>query len=134
MAQRIIHVTENGNVAVTTPVEGFDINEVLVKDCPDHAIIVDSSELPQGDDAKFFDAWELVDGKVIVNFTKAKAIRLEEFNANALLVAQARQLNNLSGIPNAQSDADFLDSLNTGRSAIDAATTTSELLAIVSPK
>lgn len=77
MAQIIVHANENGNVVVTTPTPEFlethTIEDVLAKDCPDHAIIIDEADLPQGEDA-YFDAWELVDGKVVVNQAKKQAI------------------------------------------------------------
>jgi hypothetical protein len=38
-----------------------------------HSIIVQDSELPQADN-DFFDAWELSNGTVSVNLTKAKAL------------------------------------------------------------
>lgn len=130
MAQVIIHTTANGNVAVTVPTGEIDIKAVLAKDCPSHAFIVDDSALPQGADAGFFDAWELVDGKVLVNFTKAQAIKLAQFNAAAVQEAQKRQLNTLAGIDNDIADADFTASLTAGRTAIASATTTAELVAI----
>lgn len=133
MSQVIIHETANGNVAVTVPTGEIHINEVLTKDCPAGAIIVDDSVLPQGSDAQFFDAWELAGGKVTVNFTKAQAIRLAQFNAAAVQVAQARQLNTLAGIANAVADADFIAELTAGRAAIAAATTTADLVAIANP-
>lgn len=73
MAQVIVYVTENGNTAICYPTGELSIEEVLAKDCPDHAFIIDDSELPQGENA-FFDAWELVDGKVVVNEVKKQAI------------------------------------------------------------
>jgi hypothetical protein len=77
MSQVIIYSNKNGGVSVTIPTAEFlttnTIEDVLAKDCPNHAIIIDNSELPQGEDA-YFDAWELVDGKVIVNETKKQAI------------------------------------------------------------
>jgi len=71
--QVIIHTNDNGNVSVTYPTGEISIEEVLAKDCPDHAIIVDSSELPE-EHNDFFNAWELVDGKVVVNLDKAKLL------------------------------------------------------------
>ena len=130
MTQIIIHATENGNVAVTVPTGELPINEVLAKDCPAGAIIVDDSVLPQGADAQFFDAWELSGSTVTVNFEKAKAIKLAQFNAKAVAEAQARQLNTLASIENAVSDADFTASLVAGRASIASATTTAELVAI----
>ena len=76
MTQVIIHTNGNGGVSVTYPtleyLQNNTIEDVLSKDCPDHAIIVDASELPQ--DHTYFDAWELIDGKVVVNEIKKQAI------------------------------------------------------------
>jgi hypothetical protein len=72
MAQVIIYTNEKGGVSVCTPTGELPIEQVLEKDCPAGAIIVDSSELPT--DNQFFDAWELIDGKVVVNETKKQAI------------------------------------------------------------
>ena len=133
MTQVIIHATENGNVAVTIPTGDISIEAVLAKDCPEGAIIVDDSTLPQGSDAKFFDAWELSGSTVTVNFTKAQAIKLAQFNASAIQEAQKRQLNTLAGIANAVSDADFTAGLAAGRASIASATTTAQLVAIANP-
>lgn len=73
MAQVIIYTNENGNVSVCYPTGELPIEEVLTKDCPEGAMIVDDSELPQGED-EFFNAWELVDGKVVVNAIKKQTI------------------------------------------------------------
>lgn len=72
MAQVIIYTNEYGNVSVCTPTGELSIEEVLAKDCPSEAIIVDDSELPT--DNEFFNAWELVNGKVVVNEVKKQAI------------------------------------------------------------
>ena len=72
MTQAIIFTNDNGNVSVCIPTGELPIQEVLAKDCPAGAIIIDTSELPTDND--FFDAWELVDGKVVVNETKKQAI------------------------------------------------------------
>jgi len=130
MSQVIIHANSNGVVSVTVPTGELPINEVLAKDCPAGAIIVEDTVLPTGADAQFFDAWELADGKVTVNFEKAKAIKLAQFNAAAVAEAQKRQLNTLAGIENAVADEDFTASLTAGRTAIASATTTAELVAI----
>lgn len=71
--QVIVYSQDNGQVVVCYPTGELPIEEVLAKDCPTGAIIVDVSELPQGED-EFFDAWELVNGKVVVNQTKKQAI------------------------------------------------------------
>ena len=72
MTQVIIHTNSNGGVSVTVPTGELSIQEVLAKDCPAGAIIIDDSELPT--DNEYFNAWELVDGKVVVNEAKKQAI------------------------------------------------------------
>jgi hypothetical protein len=69
MAQVIIYA-QNEQVALCMPTGELPIEEVLVKDCPEGAIIVDADSLP----TEYFDAWELVDGQVVVNETKKQAI------------------------------------------------------------
>jgi len=133
MAQVIIHSNANGGISVTVPTGELPINEVLAKDCPAGAIIVDDSTLPQGADAQFFDAWELSGSTVTVNFAKAQAIKLAQYNAAAVAEAQKRQLNTLAGIENKVADADFVAELTAGRASIASATTTADLVAIVNP-
>jgi len=133
MSQVIIYTGPEGNVHVCVPTGEISIEAVLEKDCPDHAIIVDDSTLPQGADAQFFDAWELNGSTVTVNLEKARAIKLKQFNAAAVQVAQARQLNTLAGISNTPDDATFTTELTTGRASIAAATTTADLVAVANP-
>jgi len=133
MAQIIIYTNLNGNVSVCVPSGEIPIEEVLTKDCPAGAIIVDDSILPKGADAQFFDAWVLNGTTISINIAKAQADRLAQFNAAAVQVAQKRQLNTLAGIANTPDDATFIAELTNGRAAIAAATTTTELLAITDP-
>ena len=76
MTQVIIHQSLSGlgNVAVCIPTGEISIDEVLnrVKLEYPEAIIVDNSVLPT--ENEYFDAWELVNGQVIVNETKKQAI------------------------------------------------------------
>lgn len=128
MTQAIIHANSNGGVSVTVPTGEISIEEVLLKDCPAGAIIVEDTTLPQGSDAQFFNAWELNEGVVTVNFAKAQAIALKVFNAKSLEEAQARQLNTLAGIANDVDDATWSATLTAGRDKIANATTTAELV------
>ena len=73
MGQVIIFTNDNGGVSVCVPTGELDINAVKAKDTPSTSIIVQDSELPQSDN-DFFDAWELSNGTVSVNLTKAKAL------------------------------------------------------------
>jgi len=133
MSQVIIYTNSNGNVAVCVPTGKLPINEVLAKDCPEGAIIVDDSTLPQGADAQFFDAWKLNGTTVTVDFPTAQAHKLRDFNAAAVQVAQKRQLNTLAGIANEVADADFTAELTAGRTAIANAKTTADLIAVANP-
>ena len=73
MAQVIIFTNDNGGVSVCVPTGELDIQAVKAKDTPSTSIIVQDSELPQADN-DFFDAWELSNGTVSVNLTKAKEL------------------------------------------------------------
>ena len=124
MAQVIIYSTSNGGVSMCIPTGELPIEQVLAKDCPTGAIIVDSATLPT---TNYFDAWELNGSTVTINLTKAKEIKLARVNANGLAEAQKRQLNTLAAINNEISDSDFIASLNTKRTAIANATTVTQL-------
>ena len=89
MTQAIIFTNDNGGVSVCIPTGEISIEAVLAKDCPKGAIIVEQSALPnQHND--FFDAWELVVGKVEVNKTKAVEITKKRLRAERepLIAAQ----------------------------------------------
>lgn len=89
MSKVIIFTNENGNVSVCVPTGELPIETVLAKDAPNHAIIVDASELPEADN-DFFNSWELADGVVSVNLDKAKSQTKERLRAERapLLAAQ----------------------------------------------
>ena len=89
MTQVIIHTNENGGVSVTVPTGEISIEEVKAKDTPAGSIIVNQDTLPNSDN-DFFNAWELVDGKVEVSLAKAKEITKARLRAEreALLTAQ----------------------------------------------
>ena len=73
MTQAIIYTNDNGGVSVCVPTGELDIQATKEKDTPEHSIIVDMDSLPNADH-DFFDAWELQDGVVSVNLSKAKEI------------------------------------------------------------
>lgn len=88
MTQVIIYTNQSGGVSVTYPTNDLPIEEILAKDCPSNAIIVEVSALPT--DQEFFDAWRLNDGVVSVNLNSAKEItkiRLR-YEREPLLAAQ----------------------------------------------
>jgi hypothetical protein len=91
MAQVIIFTNENGNVSVTYPTGELPIEEVLAKDCPAGAVIVDVDTLPdQHND--FFNAWELNGTTVTVNLNKAKAITKDRLRAERTPLLQAQDV------------------------------------------
>jgi hypothetical protein len=89
MTQAIIFTNDNGGVSVCIPTGELPIEQVQIKDTPKGSIIVNQMDLPnQHND--FFDAWELVDGKVTVSLDKAKEITKKRLRAERepLLAAQ----------------------------------------------
>lgn len=89
MAQVIIFTNENGGVSVCTPTGELPIEEVQAKDTPAGSIIVEHDSLPN-EDNDFFDSWELNDGVVSVNLSKAKEQTKERLRVERapLLTAQ----------------------------------------------
>jgi len=131
--QVIIYTNSNNGVSVCVPTGELPIQEVLARDCPAGAIIVDDSTLPQGDDSLFFDSWVLNGTTVSVDLTKAKAIATANLNALAKAEAQHRFTNTSIGLDNILTDADWIALLNTARSAITASADTTALVASVAP-
>jgi hypothetical protein len=69
--QVIVFTNDSGSVSVCYPTGELPIEEVRAKDTPVGSVIVDNSTLPDND---FFNAWELNDSTVSVNFNKAKEL------------------------------------------------------------
>jgi hypothetical protein len=90
--QVIIHSNSNGGVSTTIPSGEISIEDVLAKDCPQGAIIVDSSALPQGNGANFYDAWELADGAVTVSLSKAKELTKKRLRTERTPLLQAQDI------------------------------------------
>ena len=88
MSQAIIFTNDNGGVSVCIPTGEISIEAVQAKDTPKGSLIVNTSDLPTDND--FFDAWELLDGKVEVNLAKATEITKKRLRAERepLLAAQ----------------------------------------------
>lgn len=75
MTQAIIFTNDLGGVSVCIPTGEISIEAVLEKDVPKdrNAKIVSNADLPN-QYIDFYDAWELVDGAVIINMNKAVEI------------------------------------------------------------
>jgi hypothetical protein len=93
MTQVIIFTNENGGVSVCNPTGELSIEETQAKDTPEGSIIVDIDSLPT--ENEYFDAWEIVDGQVIVNETKKQAII---DNAQAIVTAKENAVAKLSAL------------------------------------
>lgn len=89
MSQVIVFEADAGNVAVCIPTGELSIEQVLQKDCPKGAFIIDQAALPNQDN-DFFDAWVLNGKQVEVSIDKAKAIQKQRLRAERepLLAAQ----------------------------------------------
>lgn len=130
--QVIIFTNENGGVSVCTPTGELHIDEVKAKDTPSHSIIVQDSELPQADN-DFFNAWELSNGTVSVNLTKAKALTKDRLRAQrAPLLAAQDILFQRAQEANADTTAIVAEKnrLRNITTLADACTTTAELRAL----
>ena len=131
MTQVIIYTNEFGGVSVCAPTGELSIEETKAKDTPEHSIIVDSDTLPnQHND--FFNAWELADGVVTVNLTKAKAIAHDK--RREARSAEFAPLDIKATIPSEATAAETARAAvrakyATMQTAIDAATTPDEIKA-----
>ncbi len=91
MSQVIIYAN-NGGVAVCYPTGEIPINQVLTKDCPAGAAIVDRSVLPDAD-SDFFNAWELQPGNTIaVSIVKAREITKERLRTERRPLLEAQDI------------------------------------------
>ena len=92
MSKIIIYANENGGVSLCIPSGEITIDEVLSKDCPAGAIIVEEKVL-KGKDYDFFDAWELNGNEIIVSMQKAREIWKQKLAIEA--EAKIEELNKL---------------------------------------
>jgi hypothetical protein len=91
MTQAIIFTNDNGGVSVCIPTGELSIEDVQAKDTPAGSLIVNQEDLPnQHND--FFDAWELVDGKVEVSLAKATEITKKRLRAEREPLLQAQDV------------------------------------------
>jgi hypothetical protein len=73
--QVIVYTNQNGGVNVCYPTGEISIEEVQAKDTPAGSVIIDESELPQGDNAIFMGAWVLTENVITVDIEKAKTYK-----------------------------------------------------------
>jgi hypothetical protein len=84
----IVYTNDKGGVTIVAPNPELDIDYVKAKDTPEHSIIIDTDDITVSD--YWFDAWELVDGTVTVNFERAQELTRTRLRAERtpLLAAQ----------------------------------------------
>jgi hypothetical protein len=135
MEQVIIFKNLNDtNVCVCVPTGELSIEEVLAKDCPEGAIIVNKSILPTGNDDIYFDAWVLNnDNTISINIARAQLEHTKQFNIFAAKSHQIRLSNTAIGLSNSTDDTTWTNNIVAMRNAIANTTTTSELVAIGYP-
>lgn len=91
MLQVIIYTNEHGSLSVCQPTGELSIEEVQTKDTPEGSLIVDYDSLPNEHD-EFFNAWELKNGKVEVNLSKAKEIAKQRLRIEREPLLQAQDV------------------------------------------
>jgi hypothetical protein len=133
--QVIIYTNETGNVSVCSPTGELPIEEVLAKDCPAGAIIVDASTLPE-EYNEFFNAWVLNNAVVSVDFTKAQEITKDRLRAERTPLLQALDVAQLRNLADPVALADIEAKKQVLRDAtkqVDSLTTLDELKAAQLP-
>ena len=135
MNKVIIWSNEGGNVSVCYPTGEISLEEVLAKDCPEGAVVVDNDSLPN-EHSEFFNAWKLNAGSVSVDLDKAKEItkvrlrverkplfeaqdiafqRATETGADtAAIVAEKQRLRDITQLADAATTVDELKVLKAG--------------------
>lgn len=131
--QVIIYTNTSGGVSVCVPTGEMSIEEVQQKDTPAGSLVMDDSALPTGDDALFFGAWRLHGSTVSVDIPTAITQQTSALNQMAYLETQHRTTKAGVGLANVMADADWTTTLSTARAAIVAATTTTQLVAALTP-
>lgn len=128
MSQVIVYTNENGWVSVCVPTGEVPIEDVLAKNCPSHAIIVDSSALPQGTDNRFFESWRLNGTTITIDLPTAIAMATKQLNTLAYTEFQHRNTKTGIGLTNVLSDTDWNTLIVTTRAALTNAKGTSDLV------
>jgi hypothetical protein len=133
MSQVIVYSNPEGGVCVCYPTGEISINQVLVKDCPAGAIIIDSSVLPQGTDALFQSSWVLNGNNISVNITVAQFQQTSTLNQLVYNESAHRAVKTLAGLTNTPADSDWNTLVSTARTNISSSITTADLVSAIEP-
>lgn len=137
LEKRVVYTREDGFVSVVCPSPEFinsgkTIDDVALKDVPVGCeyTIIDVEALP--DDETYFNAWQLADGKVVVNLEKAQQIAVESLNRWAKQEYLSRAADESIGLEATYKEGDdFATVIKRGREAILASDDVGKLSEIV---
>ena len=73
---KIIVFSEKNGVSICHPAPDADIKDVLMRDCPDGAIIVNAADIP--DNPEYSRSWVIVDEKISIDMTVAREVHREK--------------------------------------------------------
>ena len=126
---KVIAYNTNDGLAITIPTGELSIEEVLAKDCPAGAVIVDT--LPAERD--FRNAWELSGTDITVNFAKAQEITKDRLRAERTPLLEAQDVAFQRALESGADTSAIVAEKNRLRDVtglVDGATTLDELRAI----
>jgi hypothetical protein len=125
----VIAYNTNDGLAITIPTGELPIEQVLAKDCPAGAVIVDT--LPAERD--FRNAWELSGTDITVNFAKAQEITKNRLRAERQPLLEAQDVAFQRALEDGTDTSAIVAEKNRLRDVtdlVDGATTLDELRAI----
>jgi hypothetical protein len=125
----VIAYNTNDGLAITIPTGELPIEQVLSKDCPAGAVIVDT--LPAERD--FRNAWELSGTDITVNFAKAQEITKDRLRAERTPLLEAQDVSFQRALEDGADTSAIVAEKNRLRDVtdlVDGATTLDELRAI----
>jgi hypothetical protein len=125
----VIAYNTNDGLAITIPTGELPIEQVLAKDCPAGAVIVDT--LPAERD--FRNAWELSGADITVNFAKAQEITKDRLRAERTPLLEAQDVAFQRALESGADTSAIVAEKNRLRDVtglVDGATTLDELRAI----
>jgi len=91
MTQVIVFTNDVGGVSICYPTGEMPIEQVQEKDTPEGSIIVENDSLPN-EHNDFFDAWEIINGKVEISLIKAKEITKKRLRLEREPLLQAQDV------------------------------------------
>ena len=94
-----IYNQEDGTAAVCFPTGELSFEEMRGRDFPEDAVMVDEKDLPTKD-KDFFEAWEVVDGKIEINTKKASDVaknKIRELREDKFVKADQEMLIAIEG-------------------------------------